>query len=178
MADLMQKSNPIYVLRNHLGEQAIQKAKQKDFSEVERLLRLLQAPFTAKPGCRRMRLFRPTGLAVLKYHVPLNSLDPSQRSILRYFFHIITMTTKITKTDDQWRASLPAKGAEPLAFDVTRHEATERAFTGKLEGNKAAGTYTCICCGKPLFDAATKFDSGTGWPSFFKPLVPKRWAKR
>jgi peptide-methionine (R)-S-oxide reductase len=80
------------------------------------------------------------------------------------------MANKITKTDDQWRATLAAKGAEPMAFDVTRHEATERAFTGKLEGNKAAGTYTCICCDKPLFDAATKFDSGTGWPSFFKPL--------
>jgi peptide-methionine (R)-S-oxide reductase len=80
------------------------------------------------------------------------------------------MTTKITKTDDQWRAELAAKGAEPLAFDVTRHEATERAFTGKLEGNKAAGTYSCICCGKALFDSASKFDSGTGWPSFFQPL--------
>lgn len=80
------------------------------------------------------------------------------------------MTTKITKTDDQWRAELTAKGAEPLAFDVTRHEATERAFTGKYEGNKAAGTYCCICCGKALFDSATKFDSGTGWPSFFQPL--------
>jgi peptide-methionine (R)-S-oxide reductase len=82
-----------------------------------------------------------------------------------------TMTTKITKTDAQWREVLAAKGAEPLAFDVTRHEATERAFTGKLEGNKAPGVYTCICCDKPLFDAATKFDSGTGWPSFFQPLA-------
>jgi peptide-methionine (R)-S-oxide reductase len=80
------------------------------------------------------------------------------------------MTTKITKTDAEWRAELAAKGAEPLAFDVTRHEATERAFTGKLEGNKAAGTYSCICCGKPLFDSSTKFDSGTGWPSFYQPL--------
>jgi peptide-methionine (R)-S-oxide reductase len=80
------------------------------------------------------------------------------------------MTYKITKTDAQWRDVLAAKGAEPLAFDVTRHESTERAFTGKLEGNTAAGTYTCICCDKPLFDASTKFDSGTGWPSFFKPL--------
>jgi peptide-methionine (R)-S-oxide reductase len=80
------------------------------------------------------------------------------------------MTYKISKTDAQWRDLLSAKGAEPLAFDVTRHEATERAFTGKYDGNKAAGTYHCICCGKALFDAATKFDSGTGWPSFFQPL--------
>jgi peptide-methionine (R)-S-oxide reductase len=81
------------------------------------------------------------------------------------------MTTfKITKTDDQWRAELKAKGAEPLAFDVTRHESTERAFTGKYADNKQAGTYHCICCGKALFDSSTKYDSGTGWPSFYQPL--------
>jgi peptide-methionine (R)-S-oxide reductase len=73
------------------------------------------------------------------------------------------MTYPITKTDDEWRALLAAKGAEALAFDVTRHESTERAFSGKLEANKAAGD-------KPLFNSDTKFDSGTGWPSFFQPL--------
>jgi peptide-methionine (R)-S-oxide reductase len=83
------------------------------------------------------------------------------------------MTFKIQKTDDQWRAELKAKGAEPLAFDVTRHEATERAFTGKYADNKQAGIYSCICCGKALFDAATKYDSGTGWPSFYQPLSPE-----
>ncbi len=80
------------------------------------------------------------------------------------------MTYSIIKTDDEWRALLAAKGAEPLAFDVTRHESTERAFTGKLEANKAAGVYHCICCDKALFASDTKFDSGTGWPSFFQPL--------
>ncbi len=81
------------------------------------------------------------------------------------------MTTyKIQKSDDQWRTLLKEKGAEPLAFDVTRHESTERAFTGKYDGNKLNGTYSCICCGKPLFDSKTKFDSGTGWPSFYQPL--------
>jgi peptide-methionine (R)-S-oxide reductase len=64
------------------------------------------------------------------------------------------MTYKIEKTDAEWKALLAQKGAEPLAFDVTRHEATERAYTGKLEGNKAAGIYSCICCGKPLFSTA------------------------
>ena len=77
---------------------------------------------------------------------------------------------KIQKTDAEWKALLAQKGAEPLAFDVTRHEATERAFTGKYADHKAPGTYACICCGKPLFDAAAKFESGTGWPSFFEPL--------
>jgi peptide-methionine (R)-S-oxide reductase len=83
------------------------------------------------------------------------------------------MTTyKIQKSDEQWRTELKAKGAEPLAYDVTRHEATERAFTGKYADHKAQGTYTCICCGKPLFESKTKYDSGTGWPSFYDPLSP------
>ena len=79
-------------------------------------------------------------------------------------------TLKITKTDAEWQALLAAKNAEPMAYQVTRHEATERAFTGKYADHKAAGVYTCICCGKPLFDSDTKFDSGTGWPSYFQPL--------
>jgi len=80
------------------------------------------------------------------------------------------MTYKIDKTDAEWKALLAQKGAEPLAFDVTRHEATERAYTGKWEGNKAKGVYTCICCDKPLFDAQTKYESGSGWPSYFQPI--------
>jgi peptide-methionine (R)-S-oxide reductase len=80
------------------------------------------------------------------------------------------MTYKVQKTDAEWAALLAKKGAEAKAFEVTRHESTERAFTGKYEGNKAAGVYTCICCDKPLFDAATKYESGSGWPSYFAPL--------
>jgi len=82
------------------------------------------------------------------------------------------MPYKIEKSDDEWKALLRHKGAEPLAFDVTRHEATERAFTGRYADHKARGTYTCICCGKALFSADTKFDSGTGWPSYFQPITP------
>jgi peptide-methionine (R)-S-oxide reductase len=80
------------------------------------------------------------------------------------------MTYKIQKTDAEWKALLQQKGAEPLAFDVTRHEATERAYTGRLEGNKTPGIYQCICCGKPLFDSGTKYESGSGWPSYFQPI--------
>ena len=80
------------------------------------------------------------------------------------------MTYKIQKTDAEWATLLAEKGAEAKAFEVTRHESTERAFTGKYEGNKAAGIYTCICCDKPLFDAGTKYESGSGWPSYFAPL--------
>ena len=80
------------------------------------------------------------------------------------------MTYKITKTDAQWKALLAEKGAEPLAFDVTRHESTERAYTGKWASNKAPGVYSCICCGTPLFDASSKYESGSGWPSYFQPI--------
>ena len=80
------------------------------------------------------------------------------------------MTYKIEKTADEWKALLASKGAEPLAFDVTRHEATERAYTGRLEGNKEKGIYRCICCDKPLFSSEAKYESGSGWPSYFQPL--------
>ena len=80
------------------------------------------------------------------------------------------MTFKIEKTADEWKALLQAKNAEALAFDVTRREATERAHTGRLESNKAAGIYRCICCDKPLFDSSAKFESHCGWPSYFQPI--------
>ncbi len=80
------------------------------------------------------------------------------------------MPYKIEKTDAEWKVLLAAKGAESVAFDVTRHEATERAYTGRLESTHAAGIYSCICCDKPLFDASTKFESHCGWPSYFQPL--------
>ena len=76
------------------------------------------------------------------------------------------MTTPIEKTADQWKAILTQKGAEPGAFEVTRHAGTERAFTGKYEQHWADGSYHCICCGAKLFDSETKFDAGCGWPSF------------
>jgi peptide-methionine (R)-S-oxide reductase len=82
------------------------------------------------------------------------------------------MTFKIEKTAEEWKALLKAKNAEALAFDVTRKEATERAYTGRLESNKAAGVYRCICCDKPLFSSNSKYESGSGWPSYFQPLAP------
>ena len=80
------------------------------------------------------------------------------------------MTFPIQKTSAEWQALLQSKNAEPVAFEVTRHAATERAFTGKYEQMWADGSYHCICCGSTLFDSATKFDSGCGWPSFYKAL--------
>jgi len=72
------------------------------------------------------------------------------------------------KTDDQWREHLAAKGAEPLAFEVTRRAHTERPFTGRYEQVWQGGAYHCICCGQHLFNSDAKFDAGCGWPSFFE----------
>jgi len=79
------------------------------------------------------------------------------------------MPPAIQKTDAQWRELLAAKGAEPLAFQVTRHAATERPFTGRDETQWARGVYRCICCEAKLFESSTKFDAGCGWPSFHTP---------
>ena len=76
--------------------------------------------------------------------------------------------TDLPKTPEQWRALLASKGAEPLAYEVTRQAATERPFTGKYEGHWSSGIYRCICCDAELFKSDTKFDAGCGWPSFFQ----------
>ena len=75
------------------------------------------------------------------------------------------MTHKINKTDDQWRQELT-----PEQFSVARKKGTERAFTGQYWNSKEKGVYHCVCCGAELFDSSAKFDSGTGWPSFFAPM--------
>ncbi len=88
------------------------------------------------------------------------------------------MTCKIEKTGAQWQELLRAKGAEPLAYEVTRHEATERPFSGKYHDHFAQGQYQCMCCGKPLFESNAKFDAGCGWPSFFQPVEAAALATR
>ncbi len=72
---------------------------------------------------------------------------------------------KVVKSDAEWQKQLT-----PEQFHVARKAGTEPAFTGKYWNAKDAGTYTCVCCGQPLFESDTKYNSGTGWPSFYQPV--------
>jgi len=76
------------------------------------------------------------------------------------------MARKVQKTLEEW-----AKTLTPEQFRITRQGGTERAFTGKYDGHKADGLYTCSSCGETLFDSEAKYDSGSGWPSFYQPAV-------
>ncbi|MFL5572102.1 MAG: peptide-methionine (R)-S-oxide reductase MsrB [Gemmatimonadaceae bacterium] len=76
------------------------------------------------------------------------------------------MSDKITKSDEEWREQLT-----PEQYRIARQKGTERAFTGKYYDSKEPGVYKCVCCGTPLFDAESKFESGTGWPSFTAPIA-------
>ncbi len=74
---------------------------------------------------------------------------------------------KVEKTNEQWQATLTRE-----QYRVTRQGGTEPAFSGEYCDTKTAGTYACVCCGQPLFRSGTKYDSGSGWPSFYEPLDP------
>jgi peptide-methionine (R)-S-oxide reductase len=77
------------------------------------------------------------------------------------------MAEKVVKSGAEWRQQLTRE-----QYQVTRQKGTERPFTGAYHAAKEQGTYICVCCGQPLFDAAAKYDSRTGWPSFYQPVEP------
>jgi peptide-methionine (R)-S-oxide reductase len=81
----------------------------------------------------------------------------------------MTMDEKVVKTDDEWRSELT-----PEEYAVTRQKGTEPPFTGEYNDCKESGTYRCTCCGNELFHSGTKFDSGSGWPSFYAPVDDER----
>ncbi|HEV8444300.1 MAG TPA: peptide-methionine (R)-S-oxide reductase MsrB [Steroidobacteraceae bacterium] len=101
-----------------------------------------KASAAATPGVVTIENFSPAGVSLGKASVP-----------------------KVVKSEADWRKQLPA-----ASFEVTRHEGTEVPFSGKYNDNHADGLYHCICCDTALFDAKNKFESGTGWPSFWKPI--------
>lgn len=83
------------------------------------------------------------------------------------------MSEKVHKSDEQWRVQLTDE-----QYRVTRKQGTERAFTGAYHDHKADGMYRCVCCGQPLFRSDEKFDSGTGWPSYWAPAAENALEER
>ncbi len=80
----------------------------------------------------------------------------------------LVMVNKVVKTEKEWRDRLT-----PLQYNVTRRKGTELAFSGKHNFSKEPGIYQCVCCGTDLFTSDTKYDSGSGWPSFWEPIAPE-----
>ena len=116
-------------------------------------------------------LTTPLALSIVACARAADTKAPQSADVLIESFSAAGVSTgtakvqRVAKPDDEWRKQL-----SELSFLVARKSGTERPFTGKYNDNHADGTYRCICCATTLFDSKHKFDSGTGWPSFWKPL--------
>ncbi len=108
-----------------------------------------------------------TGAARAAERVEIESFDATGRSLG------VFPVEKVAKSETEWRRELSA-----AAFDVTRREGTERAFTGPYWDAHEDGLFRCVCCDTALFDSNAKYDSGTGWPSFFAPLSARNIVER
>jgi peptide-methionine (R)-S-oxide reductase len=99
----------------------------------------------------------------------------------KFFINFLTLlnygnymsTKKVVRSDSEWKSML-----DPMEYQVTRHAATEPAFTGRYWDHHEHGVYHCVCCGTPLFESDTKFDSGCGWPSYFRAINPENVSER
>jgi peptide-methionine (R)-S-oxide reductase len=120
---------------------------------------------SAIPLIRRVPAATLSGPA-LNNEVSIENFSPDGKS------SGIARVAKIVKTDAQWQAQL-----SPAAYRVARQAGTEIAFTGEYDRNHADGIYHCVCCDTALYDSKTKFESGTGWPSFWKPISPQNVVK-
>ena len=98
--------------------------------------------------------------------VTIESFSPAGKSLG------VMRVAKVTKSEQDWTSQLP-----PGSYTVTRQQGTERAYSGKYWNNHADGIYRCICCDTALFDSKTKFESGTGWPSFWQPISAQNVVK-
>jgi peptide-methionine (R)-S-oxide reductase len=113
----------------------------------------------AAPLIQRASAATLSGPLMTSKDVSIENFSPAGKSLG------VSRVSKLVKTDAEWQAQL-----SPLAFQVARQAGTERAFSGEYDKNHADGIYHCVCCGTPSYDSRTKFDSGTGWPSFWQPI--------
>jgi peptide-methionine (R)-S-oxide reductase len=129
-------------------------------TKFERRLFLEAALGAAAVGCVAGKLWAAAASApTTGQEVPIEMFSAAGKSTG------IVKVAKIVKSDAEWRAQL-----SPLAYEVTRRGGTEYAFSGEYDHNRADGIYRCICCDTALYDSKTKFDSGTGWPSFWQAI--------
>src|SRR5580698_8991633 len=123
--------------------------------------RFVIAGLAALPAISSARRAAAAALSgpALGNEVAIETFSPAGKSLG------VERVAKLVKTDAEWRAQL-----SPPAFNVARQAGTERAFSGEYDRNHADGIYHCICCDTALYDSKTKFESGTGWPSFWQPI--------